>query len=195
MGEFSWLWDYPLPHVISLLTVGYWVELNWIDSLPIAYANQQMSKVEQSYSTTEWEYLMVDWVDKHFRCYLHSRFTIIMDHMPLKWLMNMKDPTSWLACWNLKLQDYDFDIIHRPGIQQTAIQQHGLPEPILNWHNIREVQRADSRMNQMIATLEQDELIEPFFLDNDGILFRKDSSERSSWRREVFEQILVPSSL
>ena len=35
--------------------------------------------------------------------------------------MNMKDPTSRLAHWNLSLQDYDFDIIHKPGTQQTHV--------------------------------------------------------------------------
>ena len=123
--------------------------------------------------------------------------------------MNMKDPTSRLACWNLRLHDYGFDIIHRPGIQQTHVdclirlvraintgdfEGNGLPVPSFNQHNIREVQRAYSRLNQMIATLENRESIEQVFLDNDWILFRKDSLELSCWRREVFEQIVVTSS-
>ena len=106
--------------------------------------------------------------------------------------MNMKDPTSRLACWNLRLQDYDFDIIHRPGMQQTHVyclshlvralnmgefSENGLPEPIFNRFNIREAQRADGGLNKMIEALEKEEIIEPFFLDNDGILSRNDSSE------------------
>ena len=52
------------------------------DSLPIAYASQQMNKAEQNYSTTEREYLAVVWAGKnYFRCYLYGRkFTIITDH-------------------------------------------------------------------------------------------------------------------
>ena len=78
------------------------------DSLPITYASQQMNKAEQNYSTTERECLAVVWAVKHFRCYLYGwKITIITDHWPLKWLMNVKDPTSRLACWNLRFQYYD----------------------------------------------------------------------------------------
>lgn len=53
---------------------------------------------------------------KHFRCYLYGRkFSVITDHRPLKWLLNLKDPTSKLARWQLLLSSYDFEIIHRQG--------------------------------------------------------------------------------
>lgn len=29
--------------------------------------------------------------------------------------MNVRDPSSRLARWNLLLQEYSFDIVHRPG--------------------------------------------------------------------------------
>ena len=62
------------------------------------------------------------WAVKHFHCYLYGRrFQVITDHRPLKWLMSVKDPTSRLARWNLKLQAYDFEIIHNPGKQQTHV--------------------------------------------------------------------------
>ena len=123
--------------------------------------------------------------------------------------MNVKDPTLRIAWWNLRLQDYDFDIIHWPGAQQTHLdylnllvrainmgefEQNGLSEPIFNRHNIREMQKTDSGLNKMSSKLEEGVMVEPFFLDNDGILFRKDGFKISSWRREVFEQIVVPSN-
>ena len=107
------------------------------------------------------------------------------------------------------MQDYEFDIIHHPGIQQSHVdclsrlvraitagdfENSGFLEPILSRYNIQEAQRSDSGLSKLIIALENDETIEPFFLDNDGILFRKDSSELSSWRREVFEQIMVPAN-
>ena len=65
---------------------------------------------------------------------------------------------------------------------------------MFNRHNIREAQRSDSGLSKIITRLEEDELVDPFFLDNDGILFRKDNSEISGWRREIFEQIVVPTN-
>ncbi|XP_075722202.1 uncharacterized protein LOC142765319 [Rhipicephalus microplus] len=32
-----------------------------------------------------------------------------------RWLMNVRDPSSRLVRWNLLLQEYSFDIVHRPG--------------------------------------------------------------------------------
>ena len=37
------------------------------------------------------------------------------DHGSLTWLMRVKDPTGRLARWALRLQQYDLEIIHRPG--------------------------------------------------------------------------------
>lgn len=39
------------------------------------------------------------------------------DHSSLCWLSNMKDPDGRLAHWVLKLQHYDYKIIHQPGSQ------------------------------------------------------------------------------
>ena len=42
------------------------------------------------------------------------------DHSSLSWLMKGKDPTGHLACWALQVQQYDFHIIHHPGLQNGA---------------------------------------------------------------------------
>lgn len=48
-----------------------------------------------------------------FRPYLvHSRFTIVTDHEALVWLQTAKH-TGRLERWALKLQEYNFQIIHR----------------------------------------------------------------------------------
>ncbi len=39
-----------------------------------------------------------------------------MDHQPLKWLMTNDKLTDKLARWALILQEYEFEVIHRPGI-------------------------------------------------------------------------------
>ena len=45
------------------------------------------------------------------------RFVVYTDHSSLRWLMNVKDATGRLARWALLLQQYKFEIIHRPGCQ------------------------------------------------------------------------------
>lgn len=47
-------------------------------------------------------------------------FTVITDHASLKWLMTLKDLTGRLARWSLKLQGFNFNIIHRKGSENVV---------------------------------------------------------------------------
>ena len=83
----------------------------------IAYASRSMNKTEQNYSITDQECLAVVWAIQHFHHYLVSQpFTIVTDHSALKWLQTCKIPNSERrARWIMHLQNYKFDIQHRPG--------------------------------------------------------------------------------
>ncbi|KAL4154131.1 hypothetical protein QTP88_001964 [Uroleucon formosanum] len=88
--------------------------------LPIAYASRTLNKAEQAYSTTEKELLSIVWAVKHFRPYLLGReFKIFTDHQPLTWLFNVKDPGSRLMRWRLKLAEYNYEVVNKPGIINT----------------------------------------------------------------------------
>lgn len=84
--------------------------------LPIAYASRTLNKAETSYSTSEKELLAIVWAVKHFRPYLYGqKFKIVCDHRPLTWLFNCKDASSRLVRWRLKLEEYDYEIVFKPG--------------------------------------------------------------------------------
>jgi RNase H-like domain found in reverse transcriptase/Reverse transcriptase (RNA-dependent DNA polymerase)/Integrase zinc binding domain/Integrase core domain len=84
--------------------------------LPIAFASRTLCPAETKYSTIERELLAIVWAVKHFRPYLYGRkFKLVTDHRPLTWLFSIKDPGSRLARWRLKLEEYDYEIIYKPG--------------------------------------------------------------------------------
>ncbi len=50
-------------------------------------------------------------------CYLFStQFTLVTDHQPFKWLMESDKLTRKFARWALILQEYDFQVVHKPRV-------------------------------------------------------------------------------
>lgn len=88
--------------------------------LPIAYASRTLNDSELNYSTIEKECLCLVWATKYFRPYLFGRkFNIITDHKPLQWLFSLKDPSSKLLRWRIKLEEFDYHIIYKKGKLNT----------------------------------------------------------------------------
>ena len=87
------------------------------DSYVIAYASRALTKSEKQYSVIQRECLALVYALKQFCHYLLGRsFTLVTDHAPLQWLSAQK--MEGLLCrWSLALQEYDFQIKYRKGIQ------------------------------------------------------------------------------
>ena len=83
---------------------------------PIAYFSKTLSKPETCYCVTWKELLAVLNAMEHFHPYLYgNQFLIRTDHASLRWLLSFKNPEGQMARWLKKLQQYDFNIEHRPG--------------------------------------------------------------------------------
>jgi hypothetical protein len=82
----------------------------------VAYASRLLTQQEKNYCVTRRELLAVVYFMKHFRPYLLGRkFLVRTDHAALKWLRNMPEPVGQQARWLELLEEYDFEIEHRPG--------------------------------------------------------------------------------
>ena len=82
----------------------------------IAYASRSMNQAERNYTITDQECLAVIWAVKYFHHYLGLQpFTIVTDHAALKWLQTSHIPKGRRARWMMELQQYDYQIKHRPG--------------------------------------------------------------------------------
>lgn len=82
----------------------------------ICYLSRTLSRTERKYSSTERECLAVLWAVEKLRCYLElSKFYVITDCHSLLWLENLKDPQGRLGRWALRLQQFEYEVIHRRG--------------------------------------------------------------------------------
>ena len=64
----------------------------------------------------EKEALAIKWSLEKLRYYLLGRdFSLVTDHAPLKWMATAKDTNARVTRWLLALQDYRFQVVHRPG--------------------------------------------------------------------------------
>ena len=82
----------------------------------IAYGSRLLSKPERQYCMTRRELLAVVTFTQHYHPYLIAqKFTLRTDHGSLVWLRNFKEPEGQLARWLERLQELNFDVVHRRG--------------------------------------------------------------------------------
>ena len=82
----------------------------------IAYADRMYNKAERNYCTTRKELFAVVYFLRQFKQYLlDARFLVRTDHAVLTCLQRASELMGQQERWQERLQEYMFDIEHRPG--------------------------------------------------------------------------------
>ena len=83
---------------------------------PVAYFSRQLQGAQKFYSATELEMLAIFMAVMHFDHFLMgAEFEIITDHRALIYLLSAKKLNRRIYGWMMKLLDFSFKIIYRPG--------------------------------------------------------------------------------
>ena len=90
--------------------------------VPVSYASRGLTDCERKYSQTEKEALSLVWACEKFHPYIYGmKFDLLTDHKPLEVIYGPRSkPCARIERWTLRLQPYDFKVIHIPGLQNIA---------------------------------------------------------------------------
>ena len=81
----------------------------------VMFASRATTKPEKKYAAYEHECLAAVWAIELFRHYVQNKpFTLATDCASIKWLQNRQNGSRVLR-WALRLQEFDFTVVHRPG--------------------------------------------------------------------------------
>ena len=88
----------------------------------IAYASRSLSEVERHYSQTEKEALALVWACEKFHSYVYGlEFNLVTDHKPLEAIYApTSKPCARIERWVLRLQPYQFRVVHVSGTKMVA---------------------------------------------------------------------------
>jgi Reverse transcriptase (RNA-dependent DNA polymerase)./Integrase core domain. len=130
--------DFSLPFTVQTDASGFGIGAVLTQQHPegekvVCYLSRSLNRNERNYSTTERECLAVLWAIEKLRPYIEgSKFTVVTDHYSLVWLNNLQSPTGRLARWAIRLQQYDYDIVHRKGKEHVVPDALSRSVPIID---------------------------------------------------------------
>jgi hypothetical protein len=84
----------------------------------VAYGSRSCNGAESRYSSFEGELLAAVYFVRLWRQYLYGerKFVLESDHQPLRWILTNTKLTGKLARWALMLSEFDFEVVHKPDI-------------------------------------------------------------------------------
>lgn len=184
--------DYSKPFVVQTDASGYGIGGVLTQTYPdgdrvICYLSRSLTPRERNFSTTERECLAVLWSLEKLRPYLEAvSFTVITDHYSLLWLQQLKDLNGRLARWAVKLQQFDFKLVHRKGKDHVVPDALSRSVPVIDVinenadHVVIDVDSDKDKWYRKILTrVENDPLKFASWRVTDGLLYRHVDSKYS----------------
>jgi hypothetical protein len=107
---------------------------------PLDFASRNLSTTEINYTTTEREGLAMVYALHKFRHYLlGGHFKMFTNHSALKYLVNKPVLGGRICRWLLLFQEYDFEIVVKPGRMNKGPDhlsrlEHGKNQPAWKIH-------------------------------------------------------------
>ena len=84
----------------------------------ISFTAKSLNPSQRNYPATRRELLAIVFALHKFRNYVYgSKFTLYTDHRALTYLFSQTHTNAMLNFWSEVLLEYNFDIVHRPGIE------------------------------------------------------------------------------
>ncbi|GFW91653.1 transposon Tf2-9 polyprotein [Trichonephila clavipes] len=139
---------------------------------PVHYFSKKTTPQEEKYSSYELEVLAVIESLKKFRNYLvGNKFKIVTDCSAFQKTMSKKQLTPKIARWALFLEDFNYEIIHRPGKQMGHVDcLSRYPVMTITYDEVTtklaNCQRNDEYINSL-KTLLENKQINDFVVKND----------------------------
>lgn len=173
----------------------------------IEYASRPFTSAESNYFTTERECLALIWGIHHYRPYLlQSKFLANTDHRALAFANTFKDLNQRVGRWYMTLQDYQYEIKHKPGTEiphadalSRSVLSIGTEIPIdiskLDLARFRSEQQSDKSLDffRVLAQTGDKDKRERFFFEND--LLYREWIPNLKHQTEVVKQLVVPRNL
>ncbi|KAL1448543.1 hypothetical protein WDU94_003597, partial [Cyamophila willieti] len=183
----------------------------------VAYASRNLKGAERKYFTTEKEMLALIFGTTIYRNYLWGiKFTVITDHASLRYWNNIKNPSSRLMRFVLRLSEFDFEVIHKAGKLNTAadalsrtpidspaynVEDEDIPCFNVRLENLDELQLQDSELAQIIKAFDDPNAkrnirrkTRRYILEN-GILYKKVYHNGQDYKVTVIPRSLRPEIL
>ncbi|GFX34356.1 transposon Tf2-6 polyprotein [Trichonephila clavipes] len=126
---------------------------------PIHYFSHKTTVQQEKYSSYELEVLAIIEALKKFRSYLlGTKFKIITDCDAFQKTMHKKDLPTKIARWALMLEEFDYEVCHRPGRQMKHVDALSrYPIMMISSHDItqkiKEAQNKDEFISQLKSTI------------------------------------------
>ena len=87
----------------------------------IYYVRKTLNEAQRNYTTTEKELSVVVFALDKFHAYLVGSFIVVFtDHSALKYLLTKQDAKSRLIRWILLLQEFNFQIKDKKGVENVV---------------------------------------------------------------------------